>query len=301
MPNNKKFGFYPYDKSFDATDIKITPLDDIEHSINEVLWENRIYDGWYYPPIVRHRSPRNSLIAPLKPTAVPDTPTDIFQLPTTHMLFHVRDVSDEHLHFLVLSFGLLIGMRLLPEPWRHFYRTPVEEHKLSDLIVGRSDVIFCLAQFDKFYIDAAPELRAVVWSAINTFQMAQSYEHQFEEFFFQYVTLDTIFRAFRISQKIATDGRHRDRPKRICEVLEVVLPSWAVLNSDGSCELSKIRNEIFHSGAVNGTPLGFGVIRPTSILLEMTALNMRALLALLGIDTPYVHSEITSRQMHGLR
>ena len=236
----KKFGFYPYQKTFIVADIEIKPLDDFGDHVGHVLSQDRIYDGWYYPPVIRHIQPRNSLLAPLKPSTVPEIPTDIFWLPPTHILRHDHAASAEHADFLVVCLGLLVGLRLMPEPWGHFYRTPVDEHKLADLVVTRADVERCLPLFNSFYLSASLELRSWSWSAINTFQLARCYNHQFEEFFYHYVTLDTVFRILRDTGRIG--GRrikHGERPKAICDHVGIPIPDWAVTDPSGNCHLSR--------------------------------------------------------------
>jgi hypothetical protein len=268
--------------------------------IDKVLAENRIYEGWFYPPIVQLGAVKNSLVAPLKPLVSPTIPTTRFQLPVTHHLSHSISDSEEKIHFLIASLGLLLGMRLLPEGWGHFYRTPVDEHKLCDLIVTPSDVEHCLNCFDNFWDRESEELRGILLSAINSFQMAQCYTHQFEKFLLQYITLDTIYLAFLRKGWVGIT-RHGARPKAICQYLNIELPDWAETDSRGNSQISNVRNNLFHEGNIDGGPIGFGLIRPSVMMLSLKALNMRAILLLLGVNEPYTHSTVTSREMHGLR
>lgn len=300
MPIKKNFGFYPYNRGFGDGDIEIEVLPDLQQQLDRVLSENRTHDGWFYPPLDSLSPVRNSYSAALKPSSSPEVPTTRFTLPSTHSLVHKTSDNGEQVNFLIVSLGFILGMRFSPEPWGHFYRTPVEDNKLSDLHVSFREAGGCLARFDNFFVNSTPEMRALAWSAINSFQMAQCYTHQFEEFLLQYITLDTIYRAF-FQKGWVGYVRHGARPRAICEHLRIELPDWAVTDSRGASQISEVRNNLFHEGVVDGGPMGFGIIRPTEMPLAMQALNMRAILYLLGVDEPYVHSVVTSMQTHGLK
>jgi hypothetical protein len=275
----KKFGFYPYPTSFAAGKILIEPLPDIESRIAEVIRDNRINNGWYCPPLGQERLISNA-IAPIKPVESPWVPVSRFQLPATHVIRHPDAKSSDRVNFLILCIGFLLGMRLVPESWGHFFRTPIQEHRLTDLITSHRDVERCIPLFDKFWIEHRVNIRRNMFSALNVFQFASSYEHQYEEFIFQYVALDSIYRIFvecgHIPEKkglIIEAGKrrrvfHAERPRLICKEIGVPIPKWARKKRNREANvLSDIRNDLFHEGLIDGEPVGFGFIREDGIIL----------------------------------
>lgn len=308
----KKFGFYPYPSSFVAGNIQVKPLETFDSAIARVARASRITNDWFYPPLVRERLVVGP-ISPIKPTEPPLIFARRYQLPPTHLIRHSGTQSSERLNFLILCIGFLLGMRLVPEPWGHFYRTPVEKHRLTGLIVSHRDVERCLPLFDKFWLDHNARVRRMMLSAINIFQLAASYEYQYEKFIFQYVALDSIYRIFvdcghipERSGSIIARGKkrrvaHSERPRLICKKLGVPLPGWVRKKRGKNANaLSEIRNNLFHQGQVGEEPIGFGGIQIPGLVLSMKGLNCRALLYLLGLRDPYISSPVTTRDMHGL-
>jgi hypothetical protein len=305
---DKKFGFYPYANTFVAGKIRIEPLSNIAHAIGRVTNANRVNNDWFYPPLVSDRL-SVGLISPLKPLVSPQVYARRYQLPVTHVLHHSGTSSVERVHFLILCTGFLLGMRLLPEGWGHFSKTPVEKHKLTDLNVSDREVERCLLLFDKFWRGHNARVRRMMFSAINAFQLAQSYEHQYEELTFQYVSLDSIYRLFvecgHISEVTARGKRlsrlHSERPRLICKKLGIRFPHWAKKKRGKNANaLSELRNDLFHQGIIGNKAVGFAPIPSPGVLLSVKALNCRALLYLLGLRDPYISSPLTTRQMHGL-
>ncbi len=298
----KKFGFYPYPSSFTAGDIKIEPLPEIRDVISNVASANRITDDWFFPPLVREKL-KVGIISPIKPKRTPLIYARRYQLPATHTLNHRGTKSSQRLDFIILCTGLLLGIRLLPEPWGHFQKTPVEKHKLIDLVVSDREVEKCIPLFDNFWASNKPHVRRMMFSAINIFQLASSYEYEYERFIFQYIALDTIYRLFVECGHISAKRQinHAERPRAICKKLQIALPKWAKKKrGKRKNALSEIRNNLFHEGSIGNRAIGFGGINVPGTLLSMEALNCRALLFLLGLRHSYVSSPVTTRQMHGL-
>jgi hypothetical protein len=305
----KRFGFYPYASSFSAGKIRIEPISNITEVVRALTSSRRINNDWFYPPLIRDRL-AVGLISPIKPKIPPQIYTRRYELPTTHVLRHSGTSSIERVNFLILCTGLLLGMRLLPEGWGHFSKTPVEKYKLIDLIVSDREVERCLLLFDEFWLHHTSGVRRMMFNAINIFQLAQSYEQKYEEVIFQYVALDSVYRLFvecgYISETTAKGKRrqilHSERPSLICKKLRIRLPQWAKKKRGKNANaLSELRNDLFHQGMIDNKPVGFGSARSLGIVLSIKALNCRALLYLLGLRDPYISSPLTTRQMHGLR
>jgi hypothetical protein len=199
--------------------------------------------------------------------------------------------------------GLLEGMRLIPEGWCHFYRAALEPHTLSDLVCGKSEIEEVLGIAETFWKDNRDSrIRRCLFGAIHWLLFSQSYEHDFEEFAAQYIVLDSCFKLHtKMKGRPGRSCRHSERPSFLAQAYAIPEPSWATIQPDGNCELSRLRNEFFHEGQYGGDPMGFAY--PTtvpSITLQLKAFNTRVILGILAVDCEYVRSRVNTRCMYGL-
>lgn len=131
-----KLGFLRYDEEFITDEIKITKLPNILDICSEVFYSGQLSEGWIYPPLIpaplNHDERKNYL------TISPQIPSQIFTLPSTHEI-DIIGADDELLKYMINVYGFSLGMRLIPEGWSHFYRTPYERYKLTDFICNQKD------------------------------------------------------------------------------------------------------------------------------------------------------------------
>ena len=140
-----------------------------------------------------------------------------------------------------------------------------------------------------------------MFGAIHWLLLSQSYEHEFEEFGAQYTVLDSCYRVHTSLHQNIKYTHHAERPAFLASHYSIPEPPWATVRSDGTCELSVVRNAFIHEGRYGAEPIGFS--HPDSrhnTVLELRAFNTRLILGLIGVDAAYVRSPVNTRQMHGL-
>jgi hypothetical protein len=289
----KKFGWWPRRSVVNPKGLCIEPLLDFDEAIAAVKADPQSYDGWFYPPLqpVRHSSRE-------KKTA-PETPRAIFNLPVTHSITATESwMDEEYIHFVIVLLGLIDGMRLVPDGWVHFYKAPVEPHKLSDLVCGIDDIAAILSVAECWWKKAADSVRQAMFAAVHWYCFSGLYRHEFEEFSAKYTVLDTLDWLHRM-QCSSHRGSHAERPSKLAASYGLLTPSWAVMHGN-ACRLAEIRNKLIHEGQFADKPIGFAHLPEPSLTLELGHFLTRLILAMLGVKCSYVKSPVDTRSMHGL-
>jgi hypothetical protein len=122
----------------------------------------------------------------------------------------------------------------------------------------------------------------------------------FEKFIFLYIAFDSCFAVHsRINGRDPRRTPHGDRIQQLCTTYlnNGIAPNWA----SASRPFAALRNDSFHEGIFFDEPLGFApfgsVDIPKNVLMEMTALLSRLLIAIVGIPAKdYLRSPVDTRQ-----
>jgi hypothetical protein len=289
----KNFGWWPHNSVVDARITRAEPLATYEQSIAVVKNSPRSYDGWFYPPL----SPVGSRTTETKPP--PEVVTRSFTLPVTHRIVGTEAwMEKEYLDFAIVLIGMVDGMRLIPEPWVHFYKAPTERNKLSDLVCDACEIAEVVFGATTWWKNAPLKQRRSMLGAVHWYCFSGLYEHEFEEFGAKYIVLDTLY---WIHHRRTGQARvsHAKRPSILANAYGLEVPSWAVMQND-SCRLAEIRNALFHEGRFGERPIGFGHPPETSLTLELGAFLTRLLIAMLGIECAYIKTPTNTRSMHAI-
>lgn len=294
MEHMVEFGWLEEDYTFRGRQFCVFPSNNYYAAIQAVKREDREVDGWFYPPLVRDGKNLNTLGVSIHARA--------FKLPATHTLQITATSSDPWLaNFTIQMFGFLKGLRLLPAEWFHFYRAAIKPGKLVDFVCSPTEIEEVTARACDFW-RAIPDQSAerALLGLFHWYLFGQSYEHEFERFGAQYTVLDGCFSFLKRWGK-APDQSHARRPEWLCKRFSIPVPDWAAVQGDKSA-IAVLRNEFVHDAQYAGHPIGFafpdGVLQ--NIEPELTNLNARLLLAILGVEADYIHSTVNTRQISGL-
>jgi hypothetical protein len=285
-----KFGFLREECQLSWSEGSIESLPTRQAMVDNLDSSGRVCGDWLYPPLVD----ASGIPQPGKPH--PEVLAKIFELAPTHKLTIVSGPDDpEFANFLIALFGLMKGLRLVPEGWQHFYRVPLKCGMLCDFLADNSSIAKMLELATEFWQkNNLVEVQRGIFGAIHWHLFGQLYEHEFERFNAQYIVLDSCFALFKSIIKLKKDPGHGERPSLMCTEYGLAVPSWAVKG------LAKLRNQFFHEGLYGGSPIGFS--HPTdipSIELELTSFNARLILAILGVRNIYTKSSVDTHQRYG--
>ena len=117
------------------------------------------------------------------------------------------------------------------------------------------------------------------------------------------MALDACWKLAQETVEGCPKGRfaHAERAAKLCELLAVPTPEWAIISSGKKdCPLSVRRNELIHEAMYAGHPVGFSY--PTeyrNMEKELTYVVARIFLRLLGIENEYTRSQSSSQQTPG--
>lgn len=297
------FGFInlKYDFSTKYMTISTLPnLEEITECIRKKCW---IENDWLYPPI--------ELV-----DGRPTQPFIIYELPVSHNLEFNKSENEELYHFIILLFGFLNGMQLVPEKWGHFYKTPFKKGKLVSFHLNKQEIIKILDIAYETYINSSGEIRKMLYSAIHWFLLGQSYIHGFEKFDAQYRVTDCCFKLFQKIHKTEFEYSKKDKKlniichtnkcidfkvrnlphsKRIevlCLFYKIPIPWWACYNGflDNS-KISSFRNDLLHEAIYCNEPIGIK-IENHNYDFWLSKLNERIILLLLGINSDELHYKL---------
>lgn len=291
-----RFGYLQEPTVIDWSLGSIKPLDNITSIVERLQIDGNAYGDWFYPPLEP---------APHAPKEIKNAPliqTEIFSLPSTHLLsFNKQDDTDECANFMIALFGMLKGRRLQREGWQHFYKAPIAPMPGCDFIAYKRGIAYALEKASEFWLKHSnTETRKLVFGVLHWHIFAQLYQHNFERFNAQYMALDAC-------HKLATETwagfipakQHCNRASELCMQLGVPIPAWAEPFKK-SCALATRRNSLAHEAMYGGEPVGFAM--PTEhkgMEFELTLLVVRLLLRVLGIDNEYTRSACTTYQQWG--
>jgi hypothetical protein len=284
-----RFGFLPEPSSYSGGGLLAEPLPDFGERVSSV-WSSGLVDGsWLHPPLIKKNGSRGFGPVPVA--------SEVYTVPETHVL---RPAGDGHLpenslcDLIISVIGFLKGLRLIPEGWNHFYRTPVQIGSLVDFYCDDSQIGKAVEQTLGFAsLHSGTEMPTRMFAALHWHLTSQSYEHEFEIFNAQYVVLDTCWAIFR--EKIGSIPQkppHAERLLHMCNHFGIPIPKWALVSNKISF-LSNLRNEMLHGGYFAQAPIGFEhPAEYPDIDLELRDLNSRLILALLGLSSPYIQSQV---------
>ena len=298
-----KFGFWPQSWKLNAGRIKIQPLTNFDELVGKMDRCGQVSGSWFYPPLTRAHDPK------LAPEASPQIPATVYSLTATHEL---ETTEKEFGEFVIALVGLLTGLRLIPEKWKHFYRTAIKPNAFSDLICHPEEIERVIGQADVFWHTSNSEVKRLIFGAIHWRSFCESYQHEFERFGGQYTVLDTCYRIYRQTHPRAPrkDDRHAERPGALAKAYGLKVPPWAIIQPTNSlsrkteCSVSELRNAFFHEGLYGKEPIGFGYPDEAKfsgpIDLQLGNFNTRLILAIIGVKCGYVRSAVDDRNIRGL-
>ncbi len=302
------FGFFPAILDDTAGDVTIRTLDRLDEKIREVMERDTIEGDWCYAPLQRSQAFTGDIrILPY--------PSRVFALPKTHTLEYAPLDDADHLRFLIQCFGFFVGMRMSDTEAGFIDATPVKPHKASDMVWLGNSLMKAIALADRFWCSNVwnPRIHAALRGVIHSYFLAATPTLlDFERFIYLYVALEGCHytRALILRQTPARRTSHRKRVADLCSAYGIAVPFWADPAASLTTDIVRFRNETLHEGLFFDEPLGFQVFggnsarRPEDegILLEMSCLISRVILALLGMEkSQYVTSPIDTRQMIGVR
>lgn len=285
------FGFLVDKKEILCQDFRVSPLPDIDDTLTKFHEGINVSKGWIYGPEVElsksfMEQTKFKLRGPIK--------CDNYHgLKPTHEII-MRTPDDEHSRFLILAYGFLQGIYLIPEGNLYFNRTPYEQGKLNNLLLNGDDYVNGMEQIHYFYLNAKPKDRKQTFAILHWFLIGQSHEFPWEIFESQYKVLDGIYKLSNLKLP-----NHASRPVELARKYGITIPSWAELRgSKKKSTLSILRNELVHEAKYAGEPIGYA--HPTNnYTLEFVSFNTKLICAVLGLKTPYLKANPDCRQLHG--
>ncbi len=189
-----KFGFLREEDQINWSSGVIEPLPECRSTIAAIDASGRICDGWLYPPLV------DAIGEPPMGMPHPKVHAKVFELASTHRISVTSGPQEtDYINFIIGLFGLLKGLKLVPEGWFHFYRVPTQCCKLNDFRIDNLSIVKTLELGTEFWLhNNHPEVRQGIFGAIHWHLFGQLYEHPFEQFNAQYIVLDSCFALHKI-------------------------------------------------------------------------------------------------------
>lgn len=217
-----------------------------------------------------------------------------FALPHTHEISCAGggDEIEREVEFIITYFGFLMGVRLIPDGWRHHTRTPLKVHRLLDLHCSPPALERLLSEAVEFWRRLPDTLsRKRLFAAVHWWLLGQCIQEHYQAFAAHYTALDACWHVWCAKTgRNPRDGNHTARPGILCEALGVPLPTWAKKRLSGDSTLASVRNQLLHEGLYGGEAVGFSF--PTGDEdFELAWLVSRLLVSLLGGSNSYTSSK----------
>jgi hypothetical protein len=241
----------------------------------------------------------------------------VFELPSTHTIEVTGNAKEGKLDFLIACLSFLQGVRLVKSSEGHFYRVALARGLLTDFHCTAASMARIMELANQFGEQKPARASALLRGAIHWFLFSQSYEHAFERFDGQYKVFDAIWATFlelqkpKVRKKMENEVRHFNRVHVLCRRFHIPLPDCAryrkrTMPVPGIAKpktvrespLSKLRNELVHEAQFAGLPIGYRQVplRHKRMVRDLTHLNARLILALLGERNAYVRTSTQGAQ-----
>lgn len=294
------FGFLinNYDFSFDG--IRISPLPDYDELLQDVYRTWEVAGGWIYPPIHEVPAKQTHLEKHYFEQSGPLLPGKYFILPSRHSItFENGQTDDEHLRFLIMGYGFLLGRYLLPENYQHFCKTPHSSGLLHPLKAQLDDCEIGMKCINDFYSKSTSKERKQMFAILHWFLLSGAYEMPWDHFDAQYKVLDGIYRISVSKGAIIDNGSHAERPVKMAGFYGVELPQWAIIRPGNKkiSDLRQTRNDLTHEALFAGEPIGYNP--PTqNFRHEFPNFNTKLICKVLGLKTKYTQVSPGDRQLH---
>ena len=286
------FGFLIDSKAFQCDGFKIAPVLEFDSVLRDFYKTARVSNGWFYGTEIelpRSANEKNKFKAD---AAVINS--SFFRMSSTHEIVSTKNYSDDHLRFLILGYGFLQGIYLIPEDYSYLGRTAYEPTKLNGLILNSDDYVNGMKCINRFYVNSSERDRNQMFACIHWYLIGQGYQFGWDKFDAQYKVMDGIWNISGIVEENKRNKRnyipHPERPVKLTEKYDLKLPKWAELDGEGKSELSKQRNELVHEAKYGGHPIGYSYPYE-NYNLEFRSFNTKLIAAALGIDTQYLKAE----------
>jgi len=281
-----KFGFLIDRQEVRCSDFSILTLPNFEDILQNFYETAKVSDGWVYCPEVEMKKSQSE-ISEFKQRG----PISVFRpcrVQPTHEI--QKNISDEeYFRFIVMGYGFLQGLYLLPEGYKYLWRFPYKPGKLHGLILCGDDHKNGMEQISRFYQNANQIERKRAFAIMHWFLVGQSYTYAWDIFDAQYKVLDGIHKISNVNAKT-----HSERPIELAKKYGVTLPQWAVLDGNGKSELSTLRNELVHEAKYKGHPIGYAHTT-RNYPVEFVSFNAKLICGVLGINTPYLQTDPHTR------
>lgn len=281
-----RFGILRYERPLRFADLVVRPLDDYPDVITW-LDKRQHKDGFLYPP----RSREVELDPATRPRReIPNTrrPAALWRPRASHAL-EVRTSLDRDAFrrdaglFVIHLLAYLLGTRLQFADW--WFDCRVSTKPAADILnPGQVAEPFLARAYATWRGWSRPD-RDAMTHVLFMHSLVPGYERIWERFTFEYMVFDGLYALAAPRSGRPPLGRHRERIERLCDRLAIpVDPEMAL-------KIVCLRNDLFHQVSFGGAGPSFSghgaAYVPT---LRLRDLNRRIFAALLGWDSPFVHT-----------
>ncbi len=295
------FGYLPLRINAQGERWSISTLPGLDDVVSAISDSTNVQRGWFYP------GSRLRTLAGSDTISTDPFPARLFNLPKTHVIDCPRAASVDQANFIIWVLSFFFGIRLTSTQNGFLDSATTSIGSLVDFIF-RGSVESAVTLAESFWSgnvhDPAQAKRFA--AAVHALFMAQGPQLlQFERFIYHYTALDACFALLWNGKGcIGSKPTHAKRTAWMCIQTGVPVPSWATVGSDGSTEVSGLRNDAMHEALFSGEPFGFALIENSferNLPLEMKNLTCRLLAAIIGVpDRGYIEMPTDIYSHHGM-
>ena len=289
---SESFGFLKYPNSIVFDGGLIQPTDLFHKNLEDIeKIENR--DGYIYPPQVTSSIQRYDFESGEfeESQLVPNStkPSSVFELPASHILHIENPLDSQNIRFedaglLIHLLGFIFGTRLQFSAWRFDGRVPT---KYKNYLFYSSDT---LSHFISFvyakWKTLKPEQRKYYINILYMHGKAKSCIWEWDEFLYQYMVFDAIYRFYVMLGNNEIKGGHKKRLFSLCDYFNIQK------DSDRLNEIYNLRNNLFHEALWYGDMIGFNKNNKNSHRIPkcLERLNSQLIVAVIGYQNNYSKS-----------
>lgn len=289
MSLSELFGFLKHPDTIEFDGGSIEPTASFQDGLNHIKkHENR--DGYFYPPQVTSSTQAIDFETGQlgEHQAVPNSrrPSPVFSLPASHILHIKNPLDKENIRYedagmLIHLLGFIFGTRLQFSDWRFDGKVPTKYKNY--LFYPQDAQNHFISHVYQQWKTLNSEQRKYYINILYMHGKAKSCEWEWDEFLYQYMVFDAIYRFYVMLGNTEIIGGHKKRLEGLCKRFNIQY------DPDRITRIYELRNDLFHEALWYGGTPGLQKKQSDSHLIPkcLERLNSQLIVAVIGYKNNY--------------
>jgi len=294
-----RFGFFIDDFKLRIGSYIIDPVNNHSSLIQETVRLKHPDDRFYHPIVERYK------VDPFtkKPIEkIPNTkkPAHLYRMPHTHIIYSEgnqplpENFRQKDGALIIHLLAMLYKSRAQFDGW--LFDTPLPLKQDGIAVFNNSELEVVMNTVYGTFSTWKKDEQTRYINTLYLHSRSPAYRWEWEQFFMEYIITDSLWKLFKILKSVSSNVRHSERIKEMCNQLGIMYKQNEV------DIIVTLRNDLFHEGLWDKVMPGCAPQTTDSLyaVFNLRRLNQRFFLALAGVNSSFIKSDWTYKDMFAL-